>query len=205
MVEKIIELLKKEYPEPGLELEFQSPFQLLVEAILAAQESDSKVNSVTRDFFTTYDSPGKIARAPLEELEEGLSSINFYKRKVKLLKECCQQLVGEYGGGIPDSVEELVRLHGVGRKTANMVLGGALGHPAIIVDRHVMRVSRRIGLSKKKTADSIEKELRKAVPREEWTLFSLLLLNHGKKICTAKEPGCRECVICKLCISCGRV
>lgn len=198
----IIEVLNRIYRDPKLELEYNSPFELLVEAILAAQESDKKVNSMRRKFFEKYKSPEDIAKAPLEQIEKDISSINFYRRKAKLLKSCCSALIEMFGGNVPKTVEELTRLPGVGRKTANMVIGGAYNLPAIIVDRHVMRVSQRIGLTKEKDPDKIERELQKIVPTDKWTLFSMLLLNHGKTLCTAKNPKCGECPICKYCDYC---
>ena len=201
-VSKILDLLGREYPDPRLELEYDNAFQLLVEAILAAQESDRKVNSIRKEFFEKYPDPKAIAEASLDQLEEDLSSINFYRRKAKLLKECCETLLREFGGEIPQTVEEMVRLPGVGRKTANMVIGGAFGLPAIIVDRHFLRVSQRIGLTKERDPDRVEFALREVVPKEEWTRFSFLLISHGKKVCTAKDPRCDICVICDLCDSC---
>ncbi len=195
----VIEGLKNIYKDPKLELEYSSPFELLVEAILAAQESDKKVNVVMKDFFKKYKGPIDIASAPLEELERDLSSINFYRRKAKLLKSCCSALIELFGGKVPSKVEDLIKLPGVGRKTANMIVGGAFGKPAIIVDRHVMRVSQRIGFTTQKDPDKIEMELREIVPEDKWTLFSLLLLNHGKTICTAKDPRCGECLVSKEC------
>ncbi len=168
-------------------------------AILAAQESDKVVNRIREDFFRRFPSPQSLASAPLEEIEGAIRSINFYRRKAKLIKECCQKLVEEFGGEVPRSVEELVKLPGVGRKTANMVVGGGYGLPAIIVDRHVQRVVQRISLSKQKNPDKMEMELREIVPQEKWTEFSLLLLNHGKKVCRARKPLCEECVIRDLC------
>ncbi|MDQ7082167.1 MAG: endonuclease III [Aquificota bacterium] len=201
-VEEIVKRLEKLYPNAGLGLEYENAFQLLVEAILAAQESDKKVNSIREVLFSKYRGPEDIVRTPLDELERDISSINFYRRKAKLLKKCCEALVGEFGGKVPNSVEELVKLPGVGRKTANMIVGGAYGRPAIIVDRHVLRVSQRIGLAKEKEPDKVEFELRNIAPREHWTKFSFLLLNHGKNVCTAREPKCDECPICDLCESC---
>ncbi len=195
----VIEGLKKIYKDPRLELEYNNPFELLVEAILAAQESDKKVNAVMKGFFKKYKGPVDIASAPLEELESDLSSINFYRRKAKLLKSCCSALIELFGGKVPSKVEDLIKLPGVGRKTANMIVGGAFGKPAVIVDRHVMRVSQRIGFTTQKDPDKIEMELREIVPEDKWTLFSLLLLNHGKTICTAKDPGCGECPVSKEC------
>ncbi len=201
-VEEIIKRLEKLYPNARLELEYENAFQLLVEAILAAQESDKKVNSIREELFNKYRSPEDIVRTPLDELERDISSINFYRRKAKLLKKCCEALVKKFGGKVPDSVEELVKLPGVGRKTANMVVGGAYEKPAIIVDRHVLRVSQRIGLAMEKDPDKVEFELRDIVPQRYWTKFSFLLLNHGKNICMAREPKCGECPICDLCDSC---
>jgi len=198
----IVKKLSELYPDARLELEYESPFQLLVEAILAAQESDKKVNELAKNLFSKYKHPSDIVSVSLDELERDISKVNFYKRKAKLLKSCCEALVDMFGGKVPETVEEMVKLPGVGRKTANMVIGGAYGHPAIIVDRHVMRVSQRIGLVSHKDPDKIEFELMEIVPKNEWTLFSFLLLNHGKNICTARAPSCSECNICEVCNSC---
>ncbi len=202
--ERIIELLSKEYPEPKLELEFSNPFELLIAAILAAQAPDKRVNEVGRTLFKKYKSPQDILKVPIEELEEDIKSISFYRRKAKLIKECCEVLVEKFGGQIPHSVEKMTELPGIGRKTANMVIGGAFKLPAIIVDRHVMRVSQRIGLTKQKNPDKIERELMDILPEDKWTEFSLLLMNHGKGVCTAKNPACDRCVICELCESCQK-
>ncbi len=200
---KVIERLEELYPNARLELEYDNAFQLLIEAILAAQESDKKVNELRRELFNKYKTPEDVVKAPLDQLEKDISSINFYRRKAKLIKKCCQALVEEFGGEIPKSVEEMVKLPGVGRKTANMVIGGAFGLPAIIVDRHVLRVAQRIGFTDKKDPDKVEQDLMEIVPKESWTKFSFLLLNHGKNICLARNPKCEECPICDLCDSCG--
>ncbi|RLJ70266.1 DNA-(apurinic or apyrimidinic site) lyase /endonuclease III [Hydrogenivirga caldilitoris] len=200
--EEVVKRLEKLYPDARLELEYNNAFELLVEAILAAQESDKKVNQLRERLFNKYKSPQDIVNVPLDELERDISSINFYRRKAQLLKKCCEALVKEFGGDIPRTVEELTRLPGVGRKTANMVVGGAFGLPAIIVDRHVLRVSQRIGFTQEKDPDKVEEELRHIVPQEKWTEFSFLLLNHGKNVCIAKNPKCEECPICELCDSC---
>ncbi|NPA42195.1 MAG: endonuclease III [Aquificae bacterium] len=199
---KVIERLEELYPNARLELEYDNAFQLLIEAILAAQESDKKVNELRRELFNKYKTPEDVVKAPLDQLEKDISSINFYRRKAKLIKKCCQALVEEFGGEIPKSVEEMVKLPGVGRKTANMVIGGAFGLPAIIVDRHVLRVAQRIGFTDKKDPDKVEQDLMEIVPKESWTKFSFLLLNHGKNICLARNPKCEECPICDLCDSC---
>ena len=196
---EIVRRLEKVYPNPRLELEYENPFQLLVEAILAAQESDRVVNKIRHELFRRFPTPNSIAKATQEEIEEAIKSINFYRRKAKLLKECCQKLIELFKGEIPKTVEELVKLPGVGRKTANMVIGGGHNLPAIIVDRHVFRVVQRVSLSKQKNPDKMEMELREIVPKELWTKFSMLLLTHGKQICKAKNPRCDECVILDLC------
>ena len=196
---EIVHRLEKVYPKARLELEYESPFELLVEAILAAQESDKVVNRLRQELFKKFPDPHSIAKAPLEEIEEAIKSINFYRRKAKLLKECCEKLIELFNGEVPKSVEELIKLPGVGRKTANMVVGGGYNLPAIIVDRHVHRVTQRIGLSKQSNPDKMEMELREIVPEELWTKFSMLLLNHGKQVCKAKNPKCSECVISDLC------
>ncbi len=196
---EIVRRLERVYPEPRLELEYENPFQLLVEAILAAQESDKVVNKVRHTLFKRFPTPSSVAEAQEEEIEEAIKSINFYRRKAKLLKECCKKLVELYGGEVPKDVDALVKLPGVGRKTANMVVGGGYNLPAIIVDRHVARVVQRIGLSKQKNPNKIEEELMEIVPKELWTRFSLLLLNHGKRVCKARNPKCDECVILDLC------
>lgn len=190
------------YPEPALELEYENAFELLIEAILASQESDKKVNSLRAYLFSKYRVPEDFLKVPLEEVEKDISSVNFYRRKAKLIKSCCQKLVEDFGGEIPKTVEELTKLPGVGRKTANMVIGGAFGLPAMIVDRHVLRVSQRLGLTSQKDADKAERELCEQVPKENWRKFSLLLMNHGKNICTARNPKCEECPLCDVCPSC---
>ncbi len=201
-VKHIIQALERLYPDANLELKFNNAFELLIEAILAAQESDKKVNELRESLFKKYKTPADIVSAPLDQLEKDISSVNFYRRKAKLIKKCCQALVETFSGEVPKSVEEMTKLPGVGRKTANMVLGGAFGLPAIIVDRHVLRVAQRIGLTREKDPDKVEKELMEIVPRDSWTKFSFLLLNHGKNLCGARTPKCEECPICELCESC---
>jgi len=200
---EIIKRLRSVYPDARLELEYDNAFQLLIEAILAAQESDKKINALRESLFSKYQNPEDFLNVPLEDLEKDISSINFFRRKAKLIKRCCEALVKDFGGEVPQTVEEMVKLPGVGRKTANMVLGGAFGLPAIVMDRHVLRVSGRIGLTKEEDPDKAELELREIVPRELWTEFSMLLLNHGKNLCTAKAPRCERCPINDLCDSSG--
>ncbi len=194
--------LKELYPDPHLELEFTEPFQLLIAAILAAQESDKKINTVGKEFFKKFGTPQKVVNASLEEIEKVLSSVNFYRRKARLIKRCCEVLLEKFRGKIPTSIEEMVKLPGVGRKTANMVLGGAFGLPALIMDRHVLRVSHRLGLTAEKNPDKAEKELEKVTEPQWRTEISLLLMNHGKRICLARNPVCEKCPLCDLCPSC---
>ncbi len=198
----VIERLKPVYPDAKLELEFDNAFQLLISAILAAQESDKKVNSLRPKLFSKYKTPEDIAKVPLEELEEDIKSVNYYRRKAKLIKSCCTVLVEKFKGEIPRTVEEMIELPGVGRKTANMVIGGAFGLPAIIVDRHVLRVSKRLGFTEQNNADKVEMELREIVPKDKWTEFSFLLLNHGKAVCKARNPDCSSCPLCDVCDYC---
>ena len=198
-VEEIIKRLRKLYPEPKLELEFETPFQLLVMAILAAQESDKKVNKVAKELFKELREPHHFLVLSVEELSERIKHIRWSHRKAELILECCQKLVELYGGEIPDDVEKLVKLPGVGRKTANMVVGGAFKKPAIIADRHFIRVANRLGLTKEKTPEKVEKDLSKKIPKEYWLELSLLLIQHGKNICRARKPLCDKCPLTDLC------
>ena len=195
----IIQTLDKQYENPCLELEFNNAFELFVEAILAAQASDRKVNEIAKDLFKKYKTPQDIASATLEGIEKNIKSINFYRRKALLLKGACVDLIEKFGGNIPKEVDKFIKVKGVGRKTANMVLGGAYRMPAIIVDRHVQRVTKRIGLTKEKEPDNMEKDLMQKISQEKWLLFSLLMLNHGKMICRALKPKCQECLISHAC------
>ncbi len=199
--EKIYGLLKERFKEGRLELKYQTPFELLVMAILASQESDKKVNSLKEELFNRFKTPKDFVEASLEEVQRSIRSINFYRRKAKLLKECCKVLLEKYGGEVPLDLEELIKLPGVGRKTANMLLAG-FKRPAFVVDRHVFRVLGRLGL-KFKEPDEAEIELKKALPKELWSPLSLLLMTLGKEVCRAKSPNCKECPICNYCKSCG--
>jgi len=199
---EVIRRLRAIYEEPKLELEFESPFQLLIMAILAAQESDKRVNLIRESFFGLFPTPLRLAEAPQEKVEEAIKSINFYRRKAKLVRECAKSLVELFDGEVPKEVEELTKLPGVGRKTACMVVGGAFRLPAIIVDRHVHRVATRLGLTQAKDPDKAEEELRRIVPKKYWLEFSLLLMTHGKKVCKARKPLCGECPLTDLCDYC---
>src|SRR4030067_3553158 len=194
-VKEIIKTLSREIPDPKIALRFSNPFELLIATILSAQCTDTKVNQVTADLFHKYRSPKDYAEADLAKLEEDIRPTGFYRNKARSIQKCCQELVTRFGGGVPNHLEDLVTLPGVGRKTANVVLGNAYGIPGIAVDTHVQRVSQRIGLTKNNDPVKIEFDLMEKVPKEEWTHFSNLLIWHGRRICVARKPLCGQCPI----------
>jgi endonuclease III len=198
-VEEIIKILSKAVPDSHIALRFSNPLELLVATILSAQCTDIKVNQVTPDLFKRYRTAKDYAEADLEELEEIIRPTGFYHNKANSIQKCCQELVGRLGGKVPNTLEELITLPGVGRKTANVLMGNAYGIPGIAVDTHVRRVSQRIGLTKNDDPVKIEFDLMEIVPREEWIHFSNLLIWHGRRICAAKRPLCQECPIRKWC------
>jgi len=198
-VKEIIETLSKEIPDSRIALNFSTPLELLIATILSAQCTDVKVNQVTGDLFKKYRSAKHYASADLKELEEEIRPTGFYRNKAKSIQKCCQELVSRFGGDVPKNLDELVTLPGVGRKTANVILGNAYGIPGIAVDTHVRRVSRRIGLTENDDPVKIEFDLMEIVPEEEWTHFSNLLIWHGRRTCMAKKPLCEQCSIRKGC------
>ena len=203
-VRKIITRLEKEYPDPRCMLDFSTPLELLVATILSAQCTDKRVNMTTPTLFARYTTAKDYADAPLEELEPLIKSCGTFRNKAKAIKAACREIVEKHGGQVPANLDELWALDGVGRKTANVVLGNAFGIPSIIVDTHVLRLSGRLALARphnveKKYADKIEKELLDVVPPGSRTLFSHLLAWHGRALCTARKPRCPECPIIKLC------
>ncbi len=192
------------YPEPRCELVYRSPWELLVATILSAQCTDQRVNQVTPELFRRWPGPEELAEAPLEEIEAVIRPTGFFRNKARALKALAQQVVREHGGRVPPSVEALTALPGVGRKTANVVLGEAFGIPAgIAVDTHVKRVARRLGLTEAATPERIEAELEEAVPPEAWPAFSMRLILHGRYVCTARKPRCAECGLEGLCLKVG--
>jgi endonuclease-3 len=198
-VSEIIKILSKEIPNSRIALKFSNPIELLIATILSAQCTDVKVNQVTADLFKKYRSAKDYAESNLVTLEEEIRPTGFYRNKAKSIQRCCQELIKRFGGEIPKTLEELVTLPGVGRKTANVILGNVFGIPGIVVDTHVHRVSQRIGLTKNDDAVKIEFDLMKTVPKEEWTHFSNLLIWHGRKTCVARKPLCGTCSIRKWC------
>ena len=196
----IIARLKKAHPGAKLALNFSSPFELLIALILAAQCTDERVNEVTGSLlFKKYPTPADYVRVPAAELEADIRPTGFFRNKTKAIQACCQQLIERFGGQVPSTIEELTTLRGVGRKTANIVLGNAFGQPAIGVDTHVMRLSQRLGLTTQHDPDKIEADLTLLVPQKERTRFCHLLQYHGRRVCMARTPQCPECVITDLC------
>ena len=199
---KIIRLLEKEHSDAEIALTFKNPLELLISTILSAQCTDERVNIVTKILFKKYKTPRDYAKADLKELEQDIRSTGFYHNKARNIKNCCQMLIEKFGSQVPKTMEELLELPGVARKTANIVLSNAFGIvEGIAVDTHVRRLSERLGLTQNKNQDKIEQDLMKIVPKEMWMRFSDLLIFHGRKVCMAKKPKCGECVLNKICPS----
>jgi endonuclease-3 len=204
--EKIIAGLRKAYPDAHCELDYTNPLELLIATILSAQSTDKQVNLVTKDLFKKYRTADAFAQADLSELQRDIQRLGFFRNKAKSIKACCQALVDRHKGQVPRTMEELTQLAGVGRKTANVVLGNAFDiNVGVVVDTHVARLSSRLGLSRQKQPEKIEQDLMKLVPQAEWTLFSHLLIWHGRRRCYARKPDCPHCEVCQICPSCGRV
>jgi endonuclease-3 len=198
----ILAHLKNAYPDAHCELDFTNPFQLICATILSAQCTDVRVNMVTPTLFAKYPDAQALAAARQEDVEEIIRSTGFFRNKAKSLIGMAQAVVAEHGGEIPASMDSLVKLPGVGRKTANVVLGNAFAiNEGVVVDTHVARVSGRLGLTAHTDPVRIEQDLMRLAPREEWTLLSHLLIFHGRRICIARKPRCRECVLAPLCPS----
>ncbi len=203
---KITAILRTEYPEAATRLRHTNPLQLLVATILAAQCTDDRVNAVTQDLFARYRSAADFAAAGQSELEEQIRTTGFFRNKAKNIRAACQRIVQAYGGQVPDTMDDLLSLPGVARKTANVVLGSAFGkNEGVVVDTHAIRLSGRLGLSKNTDPVKIEQDLMGIVPRKDWTVFSHLLLFHGRAVCTARKPRCDDCPVNKLCPSAGKV
>lgn len=202
----IMEGLRKAYPDAHCELVYSNPLELLVATILSAQSTDKQVNLVTRDLFRKYRAAQDFASADLSELERDIQRLGFFRNKARSLQGCSRKLVQHHHGQVPQTMEELTALDGVGRKTANVVLGNAFGvNVGVVVDTHVARLSNRLGLSRQVAPEKIEEDLMKLVPRETWTLFSHWLIWHGRRRCRARKPDCPGCEVNSLCPSAGRV
>lgn len=199
---QIIDLLEKEHPDAKIALRYSNPLELLVATMLSAQCTDERVNEVTKSLFKKYRTAEDYAKADLETLENDIRQTGFYKNKARNLKNACQMLVEKFGSEVPRTMNELLMLPGIARKTANIVLSNAYGIiEGIAVDTHVRRLAERLGLTKSKVQDKIEKDLMEAVPREKWARFTDLLIFHGRRVCAAKKPRCSECVLINLCPS----
>jgi endonuclease III len=196
---QLVERLAEMYPDVHCPLHHDNPLQLLVATILSAQCTDARVNLVTPELFRKFPDVQAFAGARLKQLESAIRSTGFFRSKAKNIRECCRAILKRFGGRVPDSLEDLVTLPGVGRKTANVVLGSAFGIPGITVDTHVGRLSRRLGLTKHQDPVKVEFDLMKLVPKEKWSDFSLQLIWHGRRVCLARSPRCGECTLNSLC------
>ena len=202
--QKILSALKRVYPDAHCELNFSNPLQLLIAKILSAQCTDKRVNLVTAELFKKYKTAKDFADAPLANIEEAVKTTGFFRNKAKNIKACCAALVEKFGGEVPRTMDELHALAGVGRKTANVVLGNAFGiNVGVVVDTHVTRLSNRLGLAKGTAAVKLEQELMKLTPQDDWCLFSHLLIWHGRRRCSARKPDCANCEIKNLCPQIG--
>lgn len=192
--------LSKLYPQALCSLDFSSPFQLLIATILSAQCTDKRVNAVTGSLFGRWPTAAALAAASQAEVEAVIRSTGFFRAKAKNIRGCCQSLVERHGSEVPRTLEELVRLPGVGRKTANVVLGSGFGLPSgVVVDTHVGRISRRLGLTRHADAVKAERDLIAAIPKSHWIAFSHRLIEHGRTVCTARRPRCEGCLLAGLC------
>ncbi len=201
-VKNILRLLKKEYPEPKTALRFKTPFQLLAATVLSAMTTDKQVNKVTEDLFKKYRKVEDFAGARLSDFQKDVSSINFYKNKARNIQNAAKMIMEEFGGTVPDTMEDLLKLPGVARKTANIILSNAYGkNEGIAVDTHVKRLAGRLSLTKHTDPVKIEQDLMKITPRNNWGDISHLLIFHGRAVCAAKKPKHGECVLYDLCPS----
>jgi endonuclease-3 len=199
---KVIELLEREHSDAKIALHYTNPLELLVATILSAQCTDERINMVTKALFKKYTKAEDYAKADLKELEQNIKSTGFYRNKAKNLKKCCQLLVEKYNSQVPKTMEELIELPGVARKTANIVLTNAFGVvEGVAVDTHVRRLAQRLGLSGNDDPDKIEKDLMRITPKDKWMRITDLLIFHGRRVCTAKRPNCAACVLNKFCPS----
>jgi endonuclease III len=199
---EVVRRLREEYPEPKTALTHHNPYELLVATILSAQCTDERVNMVTPEFFKRYPEPEDLAGARPEEVEDLIHSTGFFRQKTKSLLGMANAVMDRHGGRIPDTMEALVKLPGVGRKTANVVLGNAFGKDeGIVVDTHVKRLSGRLGFTKETDAARVEQDLMELVPRDDWTDISHLLIFHGRQVCNARRPRCEACAVSDLCPS----
>jgi len=201
---RVLRRLKADYPDANCALEHRTAFHLLVATILSAQCTDERVNKVTKDLFRQYKKPADFAAAPIKDLEKAIQSTGFFRNKAKNIKACSIQLVEEHGGEVPQDLDSLVKLAGVGRKTANVVLGTAFGiSSGVVVDTHVGRLSTRLGLTTQKDAVKIEQDLMQVLPKTEWVEFSHRMIFHGRQVCASRKPACDRCSMESFCPKVG--
>jgi endonuclease-3 len=198
-INNILEILKSAYPGVRTALHHRNPLEMMIATILSAQCTDKRVNQVTRRLFNQLRTARDFAEVPLSELEEMIRPTGFYRNKAKSIKACCRALLERHGGEVPDNMEALIQLPGIGRKTANVILGNAFGIPGIVVDTHVRRVSQRIGLTAESDPVKIEFDLMAVIPRKEWIDYSHQMIWHGRALCKARKPNCPECPLRELC------
>jgi endonuclease-3 len=197
-------ILKEVYPDATCELNFKTPLELLIATILAAQCTDARVNEVTKTLFTKYRSANDFAKADPEQMEEDIRSTGFFRQKAKSILGCCREIVDRYGGKVPADMDALTRLPGVGRKTANVVLGTAMGIACgVVVDTHVKRLSMRMGLSSQTDPEKIERDLMEAIPKKDWIAFGHQMTLHGRRVCAARKPQCDTCPLERVCPKIG--
>jgi endonuclease III len=200
---RVFRALTKLYPDARCALDHRTPLELLVATILSAQCTDARVNLVTPALFARYKTAHDYATADLRELERLIQSTGFFRAKAKNIQECCRRIVDEFGGEVPGTLEELVTLPGVGRKTANVVLGDCFGVPGITVDTHVGRLSRRLGLTAHTDPAKVERDLMALVPKKSWVMFNHRTIYHGRQVCFARKPACERCALAKICPKVG--
>ncbi len=199
-IEKILEQLDEHYSvQKKCWLDYQNAWQLLFATILSAQCTDARVNLVTKDLYKKYPTIQAFADADLKELEQDIHSTGFYHNKAKNLIACAKQLLEEYDGEVPSDIDQLTKLAGVGRKTANVIRGNIYDIPSIVVDTHVGRISRKLGLTKSEDPAKVEKDLEKCLPKDHWILWNIQIIDHGRSICTARSPKCEECFLAPYC------
>lgn len=198
-IDKFNDYLTELFPAPKCALEFETPFQLLVATILSAQCTDKQVNKVTPALFAEYPNAETMSKAPIEDVEKIIHSTGFYKNKAKNITNAAKGIVEKFGGVVPNNMEDLTSLAGVGRKTANVVLGHAFDTPGMVVDTHVIRISNRFGMTKNSDPEKIEQDLMKVIPQHDWILFSHRLVLFGRSVCDAKKPDCKNCKVNDIC------
>ena len=197
---QVVRRLGRQYPDATCSLDFQTPLELLVATILSAQCTDDRVNRVTKGLFRKYATAADYASAPLSGLERDIQSTGFFRNKARHIQGCCRALVERYHGKVPKQIEELTELPGIGRKTANVVLGTAFAIASgVVVDTHVARVSRRLGLTRQKDPEKIERDLMELVPESQWIALSHRMIQHGRRCCTARKPNCPDCTLLSIC------